>query len=81
MSATTVKLESGLLREIRAVKPPSQSLAAYVREAVERDLLRRRLRVAAERYQALLDDHPEEQAEMDVWEAAALSSAPRRSRA
>lgn len=80
MSATTVKLEAALLKEIRSVKPAAQSLSAYVREALERDLLRRRLRSAAERYQALLEDEPEEQAEMESWGDAPLASRPRGSR-
>jgi hypothetical protein len=77
MSATTVKLEAALLREIRAVKPRQQTLAGYVREAVERDVLRRKLRAAAERYQAFLREHPHEAAAMDEWETAPLASPPK----
>lgn len=81
MSATTVKLEAELLREIRSVKPKDQTLAAYVREAVERDVVRRKLRAAAEQYRAFLLDHPDEGEEMSAWEHATLGAAPRKRRA
>jgi hypothetical protein len=77
MSATTVKLEAGLLREIRSVKPKDKTLTAYVREAVERDVMRRKLRQAAEQYQSFLRDHPAEEEDMDAWERAPLATPPR----
>jgi hypothetical protein len=80
MGATTVKLEAEILRKIDAVKPRDQSLAAYVREAVERDILRRQLRTAAERYQVFLSENVEEQHELDDWERASLATSPRRTR-
>ncbi|MBM4362624.1 MAG: hypothetical protein FJ104_08075 [Deltaproteobacteria bacterium] len=80
MSATTVKLEAALLKEIRSVKPASQSLSAYVREAVERDVMRRKMRDAAERYRALLEEHSEEAADLATWEAAPLATPPREAR-
>src|SRR4051794_24161221 len=64
MSATTVKLESQLLREIAKVKSPSQTLASYVREAVETDLRRRRLRAAAEAYQKFLGQRKTERQDL-----------------
>lgn len=80
MSASTVKLEAEILRKINAVKPRDQSLAAYVREAVERDILRRQLRTAAERYQIFLSENSEEQQELEGWERARLATSPRRTR-
>jgi hypothetical protein len=80
MSATTVKLEAELLREIRSVKPKDKTLTAYVREAVERDVARRKLRQAAEQYQAFLRDHPDEQDDVAAWERAPLATSPRRRR-
>lgn len=80
MSATTVKLEAALLKAIRSVKPPSQSLSAYVREAVERDVTRRKMRDAAERYRALLEEHPGEAADVALWEGAPLATPPRKAR-
>lgn len=80
MSASTVKLEAEVLKKIHAVKPRDQSLAAYVREAVERDILRRQLRTAAERYQAFLSESIDEQHELEDWEHARLAAAPKRTR-
>jgi hypothetical protein len=77
MSATTVKLEAELLREIRSVKPKDKTLTAYVREAVERDVARRKLRQAAEQYQAFLRDHPGEGEDLAAWERAPLAVPPR----
>ena len=80
MSATTVKLEAGLVKEIRALKPQGQSLAAYVREAVERDILDRKLRAAATQYQAFLAETPDEKGDLDSWQRAPLSAKPTRVR-
>lgn len=78
MAATTVKLEDSLLKQIRAVKPREQTLAAYVREALERDLLRRRLVAAAGDYAAFLDANPEERDEMEMWAEAPLAKPGKR---
>lgn len=77
MGATTVKLEAELLREIQSVKPRDKTLAAYVREAVARDVMRRKLRLAAEQYRSFLSEHPDEAEDLDVWERAPLSKPPR----
>jgi hypothetical protein len=81
MPASTVKLEAALLREISAAKPPGQTLASFVREAIERELLRRKLRAAAEQYCVFLEEHPNEAEELELWENAPLATRPRRSRA
>lgn len=78
MTATTIKLESALLREIRAIKPRDQTLAAYVREALERDVRRHRMALAARDYAAFLAANPEEQGEMAAWADAPLTKAPKR---
>ena len=80
MSATTVKLEAALLRDIQSVKPRNQSLAAYVRDAIARDVMRRRLRASAEEYQAFLREHPDEADDIDAWERAPLAKPPVRRR-
>jgi hypothetical protein len=80
MSATTVRLDEATLREIRSVKPRDQTLAAYVREAVDRDILRRKLRAAATEYQAFLGEHPEEGEDLAAWERAPLAAPPTRRR-
>ena len=78
MSATTIKLEEKMLREIRKVKPPEKSLSAYVREAIERDIRHRRMSEAAGQYRAFLDGNKEEAVSMKEWEAAPLEKPPRR---
>lgn len=78
MGATTVKLEEALLKEIRSVKPREQTLAAYVREALERDLRRRRLLDAAREYQSFLAANPAERDAMETWADAPLATQPPR---
>lgn len=78
MTATTVKLEGALLREIQLCKPPHMTLAAYVREALEGDVRRRRLASAARDYQAFLAANPDERAEMEQWAEGPLATPPGR---
>ena len=78
MSATTVKLESDLLDRIAKVKAADQTLASFVREAVENDLRRRQLREAAEAYQKLMIKNKAEQQEMQEWQMADLARQPKR---
>ena len=77
MSATTVKLEDGMLREISRVKPPEQSLSAFVRGVLERDLRRRKMREAAHAYQTLLAENENERSEVAAWETANLTAPPK----
>ena len=77
MSATTVKLEHGMLREISRVKPPEQSLSAFVRGVLEHDLRRRKMREAAHAYQTLLAENGDERAEVASWETADLAVPPK----
>ena len=81
MPATTVKIDAPLLKEIVAVKPRDEPLSTYVREALRRDLRRRRMRQAAETYQSLLLKNKSERESMEQWEAAPLAREPRRRRA
>lgn len=80
MPATTVKLDSELLREIAKIKSPKQTLAAFVRESLQRDIDRRKLRAAAETYRQLLTENEKERREMEEWEASHLAVAPSRAR-
>jgi predicted transcriptional regulator len=80
MSATTVKLDADLLEAIAAAKPRTQTLSAFVREALHRELRRQQMRTAAEKYRALLRSNAAERKALDEWEAAALATAPRRRR-
>lgn len=78
MTATTVKLEGALLKEIQACKPRRQTLAAYVREALEGDLRRRRLAIAARDYEAFLVSNPDERTEMEQWAEGPLATPVKR---
>jgi hypothetical protein len=81
MAATTVKLEEPLLKEIRALKPREQTLSAYVREALERDVRRQKLAIAAREYAAFLAANPGERDDMQRWAEAPLTKpVPRRKR-
>ncbi len=77
MKATTIKLQGRILDEIEAHKPADQSMTAYVRDAVRRDIRRHVLREAAEAYLAHLEEHPEEAAWTEAWAQADLASPPR----
>ena len=78
MTATTIKLEGALLKNIQECKPRSQTLAAYVREALEADVRRRRMALAAQEYQAFLSANPDEATDMEQWADAPLSARVKR---
>lgn len=75
-SDTTVKLDSSVVREIRGILEEKQTLTSFVREAVERDVRRRKMQKAATLYRdALLQDSAEAK-DMEAWESASLASIP-----
>ena len=76
MKATTVKIEGELLAGIEAARKPGQSVASYVRRALQRDLERRLARDAAAAFKEFVDTHPEEKRWLDVWDGADLASQP-----
>lgn len=74
MKATTVKVDGELLKAIEEVKPPTQSVTAYVRSAVQKAVERHRLQAAALAYRAFVQEHPEEREWLEVWDGADLGS-------
>jgi hypothetical protein len=78
MKATTIKVEGNLLEELNGVKPPSQSVSAYVRSLIQHDIRQHKLRESAEQYQAFLATHSEESQLLDEWDAIDLANAPRK---
>ena len=68
MAATTIKLEGPILKEIAAVKPRGQTLTAFVRESLEREIRQRKLYEAAHSYRALMEQSSEDA----DWESANL---------
>lgn len=77
MAATTIKLDSDLYEKVGDLKGTGQSATAYVRALIEREYSLRQQRAAAEAYQAFLQTHPEERAELEAWENTPLADAPR----
>lgn len=76
---TTVKLESPVVREVCELLEGKQTLTSFVREAVERDVRRRKMRKAATLYREVMTAEPAEGEDMAAWEAAPLASAVSRS--
>jgi hypothetical protein len=72
MSATTVKLDSVLLEELRRIKPANQTLTALVRELLEAEIRRRRMIRAATEYTAFLEQNPDEASELELWASSPL---------
>ncbi len=79
MKATTIKVEGELLRELERSKPASQSLSAYVRSVLEREVLRQKMAAAAERYTEFVRETPDEKAWLEEWTRADLAHRPLRS--
>lgn len=79
MSATTVKLDGAVLRELRRIQPRGTTLTALVRELLASEIRRQRMARAAAEYATFLATHPGESDEMDAWAAAPLdrNAAPR----
>lgn len=74
MKATTVKIEGDLLSAIESVKPPEQSVAAFVRGVLRKDIERERAKQAASRYIDFLKNHPDEAQWLGEWDRADLAS-------
>jgi len=55
-----------------------QQSRAYVREALEADVRRRRMALAAQEYQAFLSANPDEAADMEQWADAPLAAPVKR---
>ena len=72
MPATTIKLESELVKKVTTLKPKDESISGYVRGLIEKEHLAREHRAAASAYQRFLGENPEERAAMEVWESAPL---------
>ncbi len=74
MKATTIKLEGDLLIELRKLKGSSKSVTSFVKETLESEVRRHKMRRAAETYGEFLKEHPEESKLLDEWENAPLSN-------
>jgi hypothetical protein len=70
MPATFVDLESDLVEKAAAIKEPDQTIAAFVRNLIEKEHRAWRLRESAQRYEQFLRDNPDEREALEVWESA-----------
>jgi hypothetical protein len=77
MRATTIKVEGQLLKELERAKPQSVSLSAYVRDILQREIRRRQMAEAADRYVGLVRDAPDERDLLAEWERADLTTPPK----
>ena len=77
MSATTIKLEGAILKELKEFKRSDQSLSALIRELLQSELRRRRMATAGQNYVSFLKDNAAESMEMDAWTSAALDTDPK----
>ena len=77
MKATTIKLEGELLEELEASKPKGESLSAYVRTLLRRNLDQAKIRDAAVAYRAFVTSNEVERKWLDEWDRADLNRAPR----
>lgn len=80
IKATTIKVDGNLLAELVQAKPPTQSLTAYVREVLEREVRRLKMLAAADAYTEFLRANPDERAWLEEWDRADLAQAPKRRR-
>ena len=72
MPATTIKLETELVKMVTTLKPKDESISGYVRSLIEKEHRARAHHAAALAYQEFLRENPEERAAMEVWESAPL---------
>lgn len=75
MTATTIKLEGDIFQEVRQIVRDKQSITSFVRQSVQAELKRIRMREAAVQYQDFLQKNPAEAHDMALWEAADLAKA------
>lgn len=80
MKATTIKVDGALLAELERAKPPRQTLTGYVREVLEREVRRRKLLDAADRYTEFLRANAAEREWLAEWDRADLAQPPKRRR-
>jgi len=74
MSATTIKLEGPILKELKDFKRANQSLSSLIRELLQSELRRRKMARAAQDYMSFMKENTAESMEMDAWSMALLDS-------
>lgn len=76
MKANALKIESPLLDELNRIRPKEKSLAAFVRETLQKEVLRQKMGQAAERYVKFLEGHAKERDWLSEWERVDLGEPP-----
>ena len=76
MTATTIKLEDPLLRDLKSIIPKRSNLSAFVKTILEKAINQQKLEQAAHAYTAFLEKNPEEAHWLSDWENAPLAQAP-----
>jgi hypothetical protein len=76
MQATTIKIEDPMLSEIKNILPKDQSLSAFIREVLEREIRRRKMIDAGNQYAEFLAGSASEREWLEDWESADLTNAP-----
>ena len=72
MPATTIKLESDMVKKVTELKSKDESISGYVRNLIVKEHKARENKAAVLIYKQFLEDNPEERAAMEVWELAPL---------
>ncbi len=72
MPATTIKLESDLVKKVTELKSKDESISGYVRNLIVKEHKARENKAAVLIYKQFLEDNPEERAPREVWELAPL---------
>jgi hypothetical protein len=70
MQATTVKIESPLLNELKRRRPDNKSISAYVRDILEKEMQNQKMIEAAREYNQFLLAHPKEEEWLEEWDNA-----------
>ena len=78
MRATTIKIEDPLLRNLMPLIPSDQSLSAFVRKVLEREIRKHAMAQAAVTYAQFLESHPQENEWLESWEGADLHTVPKK---
>ena len=76
MKATTIKLEGSILKDLKKVKRPDQSLTSLVRDLLKAQLHRQKMARAVAEYTAFLSQNNDEALEIDAWASAPLDREP-----
>jgi hypothetical protein len=73
MKATTVKIGEEILNEIKPLLDKKQTLTAFVKESVQNEIKRKKMKNSAIYYMKSLKERRSEAEELNEWESANLA--------